>query len=231
MKVVVTGANRGLGLGFVRRLLENGDTVFAGVRNPKNIPVIRQLEGTGSGELFVHQLDLTDDESVKAFADWLPSESLDMLINNAAIIDKGHEFPDIDIDLLRRVVEVNAYGQLRLTLKLIDRLRRGNSPKIVSISSILGSLKLVEVMGTSWFGYRVGKAALNMIMRLLAFDLRPYGIAVFLVHPGVMRTRMTDFGGVLDPYDSAGMILETVSHKTISDTGTFFDYAGKPIPW
>ncbi len=231
MKVAVTGANRGLGLGFVKRLLELGHTVYAGVRLKENMETVKSFAGHGSGSLFVHQLDITDDASVREFSGWLPSKSLDMLINNAAIIDKNHRFPNIDIDVVRNVVEVNAYGQLRVALALVSRLENGNSPKIVNISSILGSIRLVESMGTSWFGYRVGKAALNMIMRLLAFDLRSRGIAVFLVHPGVMRTRMTDFSGFLDPYDSASMILETVASKSIADTGTFFDYQGNPIPW
>ncbi len=232
MNVVVTGSNRGLGYGFVKRLLELGHTVLAGVRNPRNIKVVEELRGHGNGELFVHQLDITDDNSVNAFVRWLPVEAIDMLINNAAIIDRSsHRYPNIDIETVRKVVEVNAYGQLRMTLALVRALSKAPSPKVVNISSILGSLSLVNSLGTSWFGYRVGKAALNMIMRLLAQDLKPQGIAVYIVHPGVMRTRMTDFSGFLEPYDAARMILETVAQKTIHETGTFFDYQGNPIPW
>ncbi len=231
MKVVVTGANRGLGFAFVKKLVSEGHTVFAGVRLPENIPVVEKIEAVGKGKLMTHQLDITDDESVRSFVEWIPSDSIDLLINNAAIIDKNHQFPNIELETVRRVVEVNAFGQLRMALSLVDKLKRSDTPKIINISSILGSIGLVESIGTAWFGYRVGKAALNMIMRLLAFDLRPYGIAVFLVHPGVMKTRMTDFGGALTPEESAEMILDTVSRKGLADTGTFFDYKGSRIPW
>jgi len=231
MICVVTGTNRGIGFALTKELLSRGHEVHATARNPEQATGLKGLKEKFGDKLQIYQLDIADHQSVKRFAEELTAERIDLLINNAGIMDKGNRFPNISMADVEEVVKVDALAHLDVTLALVDKLKHGINPKIVNITSILGSIELVKDFGTDAYGYRIGKAALNMISRLLAFDLMHYGISVYAVHPGWVRTRMGGEAAPILPEESARGIIDTVSKLTINDSGGYFDWQGRRLPW
>ena len=181
-KVVVTGANRGLGLEFCRQLRELGAEVIATARRPQAAFDLRTLE------VRIETLDVTSAESVEAFATSLGDIEIDLLINNAGSGGAGNGIGTLDFDELARFFAVNSLGALRVTKALLPNLRRGRGRRLVHVTSRMGSL--TENTEGGYYGYRASKAALNMIHRCLAAELAGQGFVSVVVHPGWVRTAM-----------------------------------------
>ena len=230
MHIVITGANRGIGLEFVRRYLERGDRVDAGVRNPQSADELSALEAASGGRLRIFSCNVSKDPSVKAFAEAIGENiPVDLLVNNAGIFGSTKPLADMDFDDLARTYDTNAIGALRVTRALLPHLRRGSARRIVMISSSLGSVE--EDTNSGCYGYRMSKAALNIASKNLAIDLRPEGFTVLIVHPGWVQTAM---GGPTAPttvQESVAGLLEQIDRRSLADTGTFFDLTGKAVPW
>lgn len=226
MRFVVTGANRGIGLEFVKQLTERGEEIDACARAPDEAPELRAL-GRRGVRLRIHRLDVADDPSVAALAEQLPPGPVDVLINNAGVSGaKGGE--PIDPPDILRVFNVNAVGTLRVIRALLPRLRAGTTKKIVNLTSHLGSI--ADASGGR-YAYRLGKAALNMATRLLAEDLRGEGFLTVALHPGWVQTRMGGSAAPLPPEQSVRGMLRIVDGLSQEQSGRVFDYQGHALPW
>jgi NAD(P)-dependent dehydrogenase (short-subunit alcohol dehydrogenase family) len=226
MRFVVTGANRGIGLEFVKQLTERGEEVDAGARDPGAAPELRALLRSGV-RLRIHPLDVADDASVGAFAEQLPPGPVDVLVNNAGVSGvKGGE--PIDPPDILRVFDVNAVGSLRVIRALLPRLRAGTAKKIVNLTSHLGSI--ADASGGR-YAYRLSKAALNMATRLLAEDLRGEGFLTVALHPGWVQTRMGGSSAPVPPEQSIRAMLGIVDGLSKEQSGRVFDFQGRPLPW
>ena len=218
-RIVITGANRGIGLELARQLAARGDEVIAACRSAS--PELKALK------VEIHEaVDVTDDASVRRFAQAVAGRRVDILINNAGIL--SHEtLDDLDFDRMRRQFEVNSLGALRVTAALLASLDRGS--KIAIVSSRMGSLADNGSGGS--YGYRASKAAVNMIGVSLADDLKPKGISVILLHPGYVKTEMTGRRGTVEPADAAAGLIARIDELTLEGTGQFWHAEGDPLLW
>jgi NAD(P)-dependent dehydrogenase (short-subunit alcohol dehydrogenase family) len=226
VRFVVTGANRGIGLEFVKQLTARGEEVEATARLPDDAPELQALIRPGV-RLRVHRLDIAEDASVAAFAGHLPAGPVDVLINNAGVSGvKGGE--PIDPEDILRVFNVNAVGTLRVVRALLGRLRAGKGKEIVNLTSVLGSI--AEASGGR-FAYRMSKSALNMATRVLAQDLGGEGFRTVALHPGWVRTRMGGSSAPVSPEQSVRGMLRIIDGLTPEQSGRVFDFQGREIPW
>ncbi len=216
---LITGANRGIGLELCRQLAERGDHVIAVCRKPG-----AELEKLG---VQVEQgVDVADASSIEALAGRLQGKSLDLLINNAGVL--GHVGLDhLDFAAIQQQFEVNALGPLRVTAALLPLMSEGS--KIAIVSSRMGSIG--DNTSGSSYGYRMSKAAVNAAGRSLARDLALRGIAVVILHPGFVRTRMTGQNGMVDAPEAARGLLARIDELTLETSGRFFHANGEELPW
>lgn len=219
--VVITGANRGIGLALAKRFSERGDSVVGVCRESSS-----ELDGLGvrveSG------IDVTDRESLDALAERLADAEIDLLVNNAGVMrSTGLDGLEDQLDDFRLQFEVNALGPLRTTRALLDRLASG--ARVAIITSRMGSIEDNDSGGH--YGYRMSKAAVNMAGRSLAVDLKDRGIAVALLHPGYVRTGMTGHSGFVDPDEAAAGLVERMDELSMDNTGGFRHANGETLPW
>ena len=225
MRYVVTGANRGIGLELVRQLLARGDTVHATARDPERAGDLAALTCPA---LHVHRVDVTDPASVESLARAIDAP-VDVLINNAGMNLPRQKLGDLDLDATLQIYAVNAIGPLRVTHALLPHVRRGTGKKLVHVTSGMGSISDNGSGGS--YGYRMSKAALNMMSKSLAIDLRSEGIVSFVINPGWVQT---DLGGPSAPTpvaDSASGILARIAEASLGTTGTFQNWKGGTYAW
>jgi NAD(P)-dependent dehydrogenase (short-subunit alcohol dehydrogenase family) len=216
---LVTGANRGIGLALCNRLKNGGRDVIAVCR--ASSPALEAL-----GVRVEAGVDVTSDEAVSALARRLHGVALDELICNAGILrEDGLE--DRAYDDIREQIEVNAIAPVRVVAALRRNIRRGG--KIALITSRMGSIG--DNGSGGYYGYRMSKAALNAAGMSLARDLAPSGIAVAILHPGYVRTDMTDHSGNTDPAEAARQLVDRLEALTLETTGTFWHANGQVLPW
>ncbi len=220
--VLITGANRGIGLALTQRYAARGDRVIAVCRQSSEA-----LEQTGAQ--VESGVDVIDDAALAALAQRLAGTPLDTLVLNAGILAREAlgRIDDAGFDSMRRQFEVNALGPLRVVQALLDRINDG--ARIGIITSRMGSI--ADNSSGGRYGYRASKAAVNAIGRSLAVDLRPRGIAVFLLHPGYVATDMVGGTGDVTPEHAAGQLIERLDTLTLEDSGTFWHANGSPLPW
>ncbi len=226
---LVTGANRGLGLEFVRRLLARGDRVVAACRHPGKATALNHLAGEHPGHLHVLPLDVASAKSREAFAHELPlvCERIDLLVNNAGVLHSGERFGQLTEANFDDSFRTNASGPLLLTQALAPLLADGAT--VANLSSTLGSIANTTRFGTP--SYAMGKAAQNMATRLLAHALAPRGITVVALHPGWVQTDMGGSGAQITAADSVAGLLEVIDGLTIDDSGSYRDWRGGTLPW
>jgi len=215
---LVTGANRGIGLELCRQIIAQGDQVIATCRQAS--------EGMKApGITIIENVDVTSDASVDQLAGQLAGQKLDVLINNAGILT--HEtLADLDFERIRRQFEVNTLGPLRVSKALLPNLSRGS--KIAIISSRVGSIGDNGSGGI--YGYRISKAAVNMVGVNLSLELKEQGIAVVLLHPGLIATEMTSFHGDLPEVAAKGLLAQ-IDQLRLGNTGSFWHANGEVLPW
>jgi NAD(P)-dependent dehydrogenase (short-subunit alcohol dehydrogenase family) len=232
-RVLVTGANRGLGLEFVRQCLARGDRVFAGCRNPGNAVDLQALSVTHPGQLTILALDVTDEATIDASVEAMRSQvdGLDLLINNAGAYPRGETPITLNATTMLQAFHLNSVAPMIVAQRCLDLLRSGNHPKIVNISSKMGSLWWKEIEGGGDYSYCSSKAALNMLTRTLALDLRPDGIIVVALNPGWVQTDMGGSSGDLTPTESVRGMLGVIERLTEADTSRFFTWEGQEHPW
>jgi NAD(P)-dependent dehydrogenase (short-subunit alcohol dehydrogenase family) len=230
--VLITGAARGLGLCFVRRYLETGARVFAGVRE-LSAPGMLQLQQEYGDSIIPVVLEVTDTSSVSQAVQVLEgyTDHLDILINNAAIHnDTSFELLEkADIDDCLRVYDVNSLGPLRVVKAMLPLLRMTTGAKVINISTESGSISTCG--REKEFDYCMSKAALNMATKLLSNYLEKDGVTVLAVHPGWMRTDMGGRNADLDPYETACQLVKIFDGINVSDNPIFIDNKGNAYPW
>lgn len=221
--VLITGANRGLGLEFSRQYAAAGWQVIGTARRPDAATDLKALG------VRVVQLDVTNQESVDRLARDLGDHPIDLLINNAGIFPMAATLPEIDFDNITRTLAVNTIGPMRVTRALLPNLRRGEAKKIVNITSNLGSI--ADNTDGQFYGYRESKAALNMFTRSLAAELRGDGFTCIVMNPGWVQTDMGGPRAPLQAPESIAGIRGVIDRLTPADSGTFWTYEGKQMPW
>jgi NAD(P)-dependent dehydrogenase (short-subunit alcohol dehydrogenase family) len=216
---LVTGANRGIGLELTRQLRDRKVDVVAVVRNASP-----ELEATGAR--VEAGLDLAAPDAPAAIAKRLEGKSLDLVVHNAGVLAVD-TLGKLDPDEVRRVFEVNALAPLRLTEALLPRLAK--NAKVAIITSRMGSI--ADNTSGGYYAYRISKAAVNMAGRSLAWDLKPRGVAVFLLHPGYVKTDMNAGNGEIDAETSAAGMLKVLDRVGLAETGTFWHANGQALAW
>jgi NAD(P)-dependent dehydrogenase (short-subunit alcohol dehydrogenase family) len=221
--VLVTGANRGLGLEFARQYREAGWQVIGTARNPDTAVELKALGAR------VVQLDVASQESIDSLAAALGDEPIDLLINNAGIFPRVGKIEEIDFEDYQRTLVVNTVGPVRVTRALLPNLRQGKLKIIAGLSSNLGSI--AENERGNFYGYRESKAALNMFTKTLAAELGPEGFTCIVLTPGWVQTDMGGPNAPLQPADSIAGMKAVLDKVTPADNGTFWSYNGSKMPW
>jgi len=216
--VLITGANRGIGLEMAGQYSHRGDEVIAVCRSSNTD--LEQLDVQ-----VIEGVDVTSDESLAGLRKSLDGKNIDRLVNNAGILERN-PLDDLDPVSIERQFRVNAVAPLRVTSALLGSLQSGSS--VFIITSRMGSIDDNTSGGS--YGYRMSKAAVNMAGKSLSVDLKESGIAVFLLHPGWVSTEMTGQTGI-PAGDSARGLIERMDTLDISQTGTFWHQEGYELPW
>jgi NAD(P)-dependent dehydrogenase (short-subunit alcohol dehydrogenase family) len=217
---LVTGSNRGIGLEYCRQLQARGDQVIAVCRTPS--PELEDL-----GVRIEAGIELTAEADLDALVERLAGLPLDRLILNAGILE-GNRLENLDSDSLKRQFELNALAPLLLVATMLPNLQPGS--KLALMTSRMGSID--DNSSGSSYGYRMSKVALNMAGRSLAIDLRPRGIAVALLHPGLVRTRMVNFNPQgISPEEAVRGLLARIDALSLETSGGFWHANGEVLPW
>ena len=217
---LVTGSNSGIGLEYCRQLQARGDHVIAVCRTPS--PELEAL-----GVRLEAGIELTAEADLDDLVQRLAGQPLDGVILNAGILE-GNRLENLDSDSLRRQFEVNALAPLRLVAALLPNLPPGS--KLALMTSRMGSID--DNSSGSSYGYRMSKVALNMAGRSLAIDLRPRGIAVALLHPGLVRTGMVNFNlQGISPEEAVRGLLARIDALSLGTSGGFWHANGEVLPW
>lgn len=230
--VMITGANRGIGLGLAKAYLETGWDVIATCRNPDSADDLKAL----GGSLEIHKMEVTDADDVSALATALQGRAIDILINNAGVIGglrfkkdgPGQSFGAIDYEGFAYTLEVNTLAPLRVAERFITNLMSGQQKKLINITSRMGSLTEME---PGFIAYRTSKAALNAAMLNIVPDMKERGITVAVLHPGWVKTDMGSDAAPLLVDDSVKGLVEVIDSLTLKDTGAYRNNLGETIPW
>ena len=239
-RILITGANRGLGLGFVRHCLSRGDMVLACARHPEQADALQSLQREHGDRLILIPLDVADEASI-AEAHRIAGEQidgLDLLVNNAGINEGSRDaggyrqnmrLGSIAPEAMLHVLQVNTVAPLMVAQAFLDLLHKGSHPRIVSISSGLGSIARA---GGGYYSYATSKAGLNMVMRQLAMELRGDGIISVLFSPGWVRTDMGGGGAPVGVEESVSGMMRTIDGLTMAQTGQFLNWKdGNVLEW
>lgn len=234
--VLITGANRGIGLEFVKQYVAEGESVHACCRRPGGAAELRALEKAHSLRLHVHALDVTRTEAVQRLAGALSETPIDILINNAGVfgpkvktdMDLRQSFGHIDEEIVAKVIRINAVAPLVVAQAFTEHVARSSGRTMVAISSALGSI--TESAG-GHYAYRMSKAALNMAMATLARDLETRRISVRVLCPGWVKTEM---GGPDAPQTveaSVKGLRRMIDAEPLRGIASFQLFDGTPLPW
>lgn len=225
----ITGANRGIGLNLTRQLLVRGETIIATARDLDHATDLKTLAEKHTGKIDLFPLDVTSDMSVKAFAASLSDRAIDVLVNNAGTIGaKPQTTASMNFDGFLDTLNTNTVGPLRVIQSLISNLKRSSAPKIVTISSMMGSLSSAQ---SDTLAYRVSKAGVNKVMQAVDTDMKPQGVAVLTLHPGWVRTDMGGAGADIAPEESASGIIARIDELNLNNSGRFLNYDGSVRAW
>jgi len=221
--VLITGANRGLGLEFAKQYAAAGWHVIGTARTPSEADELNELD------VEVRQLDVADPDSIARLSKELGDRPIDVLINNAGIFPRVSTLDEIDFSDVERTYAVNTIGPMRVTRALLPNLERGATRQIVSITSGLGSIE--NNTSGRYYGYRESKAALNMFTRTLAVELADEGFTCIVMSPGWVQTDMGGPNANLTPEQSITGMRSVIAKLTPADTGTYWNHDGTKLPW
>lgn len=224
--VLITGANRGLGLEFARQYADEDWRVIATCRDPENAMELASLEG----EVEIHALDIGDHGQILSLANSLRNEAIDLLLNNAGIFDsRPPKLGDIEYNTWEDFMRINVMSPLMVCESFCDHVDASNLKKIAIMSSKMGSIEDNSSGGS--YVYRSTKAALNAVMKSLSIDLGPRGISVAILHPGWVRTDMGGPNGLIDAPESVNGLRQVIKGLNLKNSGRFYNYDGSEIPW
>jgi NAD(P)-dependent dehydrogenase (short-subunit alcohol dehydrogenase family) len=231
-RVLVTGANRGIGLEYVRQLANRGDRVFAGCREPDHAEALQALAGRHPGRVVPLALDVTDaaaiDAALRAVAADGPG-TLDVVINNAGVSPRGEAFSNLDATAMLDVFAVNSVAPMIVAQRARPLLALASRPRVANMSSSMGSLEK-KTYGRH-YSYASSKAALNMLTRAAAHDLGDEGIIVVALHPGWVRTDLGGPHAELTVEESVAGLLRVIDGLSADESSLFLTWNGERHPW
>ena len=229
--VLITGANRGIGLEFCRQYAAQGWRVLACSRYPEKSDELNKLASLNPELIKVYALDVADHVEIDRLAQVLANESIDLLINNAGIYPDSDKsgFGHTDYAEWIEAFRVNTMAPLKMAETFAAQIARSRQKTIVTITSKMGSI--ADNSGGGSYLYRSSKAALNMVVKSLAIDLKPLGIIAVVFHPGWVKTDMGGPNAMISPGQSVSGIRKVISGLVPADSGKFFGYDGQAIPW
>lgn len=239
-RILITGSNRGIGLELVRLYLQQADTLlFATCRQPAAATALTALANQQPDRVHILALDVTNQQSIEAAAGQINhlTDGLDMLVNNAGILPGGiaateanaARFGALEVEAMAEVFRVNTISPMIITQAFIDLLRKGQHPRIINMSSDAGSIALRD-SGIN-YSYAASKAALNMLTRGLASDLRADGVIVISIHPGWIQTDMGGPSATRTPDETLPTMVKVIDNLTMVDTSSFFNWDGTRVLW
>jgi len=217
--IVITGANRGIGLALATQFKQRGDKVTAVCR--KASEALKAL-----GVSIIENIDVTNSDSISKLSRQLSGQSIDILINNAGLLER-EQLGSLSTATIEAQFKVNAMGPLLVTDALRDNLHEGS--KVIMITSRMGSM--ADNGSGAYYGYRMSKAALNAAGVSLANDLKDDGIAVAMLHPGFVQTEMVNNAGDISAGTAAERLIQRIDELTIDTTGQFKHSNGDTLPW
>lgn len=225
--VLITGANRGIGLEFCKQYAIDGWNVIACGRNPSTASALSDLSAQHPN-IKIMRLDVSDFAQIDALALQLKNEAIDVLINNAGVYARG-KFGEIDYDEWAESFKINSMALLKMAEAFVQSVANSRLKKIAVLTSKMGSID-DNTSGESYI-YRSSKTAVNMVMKSLSIDLKPYGISVVTLHPGWVKTDMGGSNGLISPEVSVTGLRNIIDQLSMDTSGRFMDYAGKAINW
>lgn len=232
-RILITGANRGVGFELVKQYIQSGNVqVFATCRTPGTATDLNALAQQNPDSLTIIQLEINDSESIDASVKAVEqhTDALDVLINNAGIYpkDESRDLGKLVAEDVAHVVTTNSVSPLMVTQAYRHLLKKGNNPRVVMISSQMGSLTNA---GSGAYAYRMSKASMNMAARLLANDSQMSGITTITTHPGWVQTDMGGSSASITPYESASGLIKLINGLNRSDNGKFYRWDGTEHVW
>ncbi len=236
--ILISGANKGLGLGFATRFAADGWRVLAACRDPESAADLRTLAANTAGRVQIGTLDVTDPASIDRYAAQLSGEAVDILFNNAGIQGpQPQNFGNTDYDAWDRVIRTNVFGVMRMSEAFIDHVAASKRKLIVNVSSGTSSIANKSAMTPvghakgELYLYRSSKTALNMVSRCMAWELQPRGVAVVMLGPGWVRTALGSDAARFSVNESVANCTPMIQSWSLSDTGRFYLYDGSEVPW
>jgi NAD(P)-dependent dehydrogenase (short-subunit alcohol dehydrogenase family) len=228
--ILITGANRGLGLEFCKQYAQEGWTVLACCREPENALALAKLANEFSN-ISVLPLDLSNLEEIEQLAKQLDGTAIDVLLNNAGVYGDavGRDFGNLDYEQWQKNMTINVFAPVKMTEVFLPHLQRGTQKIVVAISSLMGSMADNGSGGSIL--YRSSKAALNAAMKSVAIDNRHKEIAVLILHPGWVKTDMGGMNAPMETPESVKKMRETIANFTLAQSGEFLRYDGASLPW
>ena len=227
--VLITGANRGLGLGFVKSFLTKNVNVICTTRNIPGSTELLECKKKYPKNLEILELDLLGENSENSFSDLLSDKPIDIFINNAGVGNSNQRFGVVSSKPWVEVLKVNLIAPLTVTQSIIENIKKGSDKKIYFLSSQLGSIE--DNTSGGMYIYRSSKTALDQVVKSLSVDLKPMGITVISLHPGWVKT---DMGGPNAPVsidESIKGMMKVIDATDIRNTGTFLNFDGQGLPW
>lgn len=237
-RVLITGANRGIGLALTGHFASNGWQVDASCRDPARAQALQTLAASSRGNVVVRRVDVADHASIDALARAIDGAPIDLLLNNAGVMggaeasDRARvdqQFGTLDFDAWMRVMRINLMGPARMTEVFADNVARSTRKTIAILSSIRGSLASIDASGP--YHYCTSKTAVNMLMRNICAELGPRGIIAVSLHPGWARTDMGGAGAPVAVEDSARGLFNILNGLNPTQAGRFLSWEGEELPW
>jgi NAD(P)-dependent dehydrogenase (short-subunit alcohol dehydrogenase family) len=226
----ITGASRGIGLEFVRQYAEAGWNVLACCRRPGEAHQLSEIAARWQGRVRVCRLDVADQGQLHSLSSELEGEAIDLLINNAGIYGPRHDgFGSVDTGAWTEVMRVNTLAPLKVAEAFIEQVARSSRRLIVTISSLMGSIS--DNGSGGYYIYRASKAAVNMVNKSMAIDLRGRGITCVVLNPGWVKTDMGGPGADLAPRESVAGMRAVIESLKAEHSGRFFHHDGEELPW
>lgn len=237
--ILISGANKGLGLGFATRFARDGWRVLAACRQPDAAGELAALARTSDDRVRIDPLDVTDHDSIERYAAAVSSEAIDILFNNAGIQGpQPQNFGDTDYDAWAEVIRTNVFGVMKMSEAFIDHVARSERKLIVNVSS--GTSSIANKTGVTppaaaakgeLYLYRSSKTALNMVSRCMAWELQSRRVGVVMLGPGWVRTALGSDRARFSVEESVENCTPMIQSWTLADTGKFYLYDGSEVPW
>ena len=227
-KVLIAGTNRGIGLEFVRQYSDAGYRVLACCRDPRKATLLNALAASSEGRISVHALDVSDFSQIERLASELKGQAIDLLINNAGFYPQGY-FGSIDYAAWHKAFQINTMAPMRMVECFVEQVATSHLRKIVTLSSMMGSIGDNSSGGS--YLYRTSKTATNMVMKNLAVELAPRGIAIATLHPGWVKTDMGGTNALITTQQSVAGLCTVIDRLASDNSGRFIAYDGQEIPW